>query len=128
MKLNVRNRRRKMNKRILLCLALSGGLLSAGALTATAAMAQEQQTTIVRPDGTKVVIIHRGAEYGDGYYTASHDWVRVDRNGNVVTDHPNGSKTVVAPDGTKTHTTASGNTTVQTNPDGSKIITQREGD
>jgi urease gamma subunit len=117
-----------MNKRILLCLALSSGLLSAGAaLTATSAMAQEQQTTIVRPDGTKVVIIHRGAEYGDGYYTAAHDWVRVDRNGNVVTDHANGSKTVVEPDGTKTHVNASGDTTVQTNPDGSKVITKREG-
>jgi hypothetical protein len=114
-----------MNKRILLCLALSGGLLSASALTATSAMAEETQT-IVRPDGSKVTIIHRGAEYGDGYYTASHDWVRVDRNGNVVTDHPNGSTTVVAPDGTKTHTNASGDTTVQTNPDGSKVITKRE--
>ena|ERR1019366_4793280 len=114
-----------MNKRILLCLALSGGLLSAGALTATSAMAAEQQT-IIRPDGTKVVIIHRGAEYGDGYYSASHDWVRVDRDGNVVTDHANGSKTVVEPDGTKTHVNASGDTTVQTNPDGSKVITKRE--
>jgi hypothetical protein len=114
-----------MNKRILLCLALSGGLLSAGALTATSAMAEEQQT-IIRPDGSKVVIIHRGAEYGDGYYSASHDWVRIDRNGNVVTDHANGSKTVVEPDGTKTHVNASGDTTVQTNPDGSKVITKRE--
>ena len=41
-----------MNKRILLCLALSGGLLSAGALTASTAMAEETQT-IVRPDGSR---------------------------------------------------------------------------
>ena len=114
-----------MNKRILLCLALSGGLLSAGAVMAAPAMAEETQT-IVRPDGTKVVIIHRGAEYGDGYYTASHDWVRVDANGNVITDHPNGAQTVVAPDGTRTRTNASGDTTVQTNPDGSRVITKRE--
>jgi hypothetical protein len=114
-----------MNKRILLCLALSGGLLSAGAIAASSAMAEETQT-IIRPDGSKVTIIHRGAEFGDGYYTASHDWVRVDRNGNVVTDHPNGSKTVVAPDGTRTHTNSTGDTTVQTSPDGSKVITKRE--
>ena len=116
-----------MNKRTLLCLALSSGLLSAGALTATSAIAQDQQTTtIVRPDGSKVTIIHRGGDYGDGYYSAAHDWVRVDRNGNVVTDHANGSKTVVEPDGTKTHTNASGDTSVQTNPDGSKVITKHE--
>ncbi len=113
-----------MNKRILLCLALSGGLLSAGAMTAATSAAAEETQTIIRPDGSKVTIIHRGAEFGDGYYTASHDWVRVDRNGNVITDHPNGSKTVVAPDGTKTHTNADGDRTVQTNPDGSKVITQ----
>ena len=114
-----------MKKRILLCLALSGGILSVGAMTAAPAMADETQT-IVRPDGSKVTIIHRGGEYGDGYYSAAHDWVRVDRNGNVVTDHANGSTTVVQPDGTKTHTNASGDTTVQTNPDGSKVITKTE--
>jgi hypothetical protein len=114
-----------MNKRILLCLALTSGLLSAGALTAAPAMADEQRT-IIRPDGSKVVIIHRGGEYGDGYYSAAHDWVRVDRDGNVITDHANGSTTVVEPNGTRTHTNATGDTTVQTNPDGSKVITKHE--
>jgi hypothetical protein len=110
-----------MKKRMLLCLALCGGLMSAAAVAAPA-MSEETQT-IVRPDGSKVVIIHRGGDYGDGYYSASHDWVRVDRAGNVITEHPNGSQTVVQPDGTKTQTNAAGDRTVQTNPDGTKIIT-----
>lgn len=107
-----------MKTRILLCLALS-----ASALAAAPAFADSQQT-IIRPDGTKVVIIHRGGDFGDGFYDANHNWVRVDANGKVIVEHPNGSETVTQPDGTRIHTNAAGDRTVQTNPDGSKVITQ----
>ena len=40
--------------------------------------------------------------------------------------HPNGSETVTSPDGTKVHTNAAGDRTVRTNPDGSKVITERD--
>ena len=109
-----------MKSRILLCLALS-----ASTLTALPALAQTTQQTITRPDGSQVVIIHRGAEFGDGFYDAQHNWVRVDANGKVIVEHPNGSETVTQPDGTRVHTNASGDRTVQTNPDGSKVVTQR---
>ena len=110
-----------MKRHMLACLALS-----TAALAAAPAWAQTQSTTTIeRPDGSKVVIIHRGGEYGDGYYDASHSWVRVDRNGKVIEEHPNGSQTVTSPDGTRVHTNASGDRTVQTNPDGSKVITER---
>ncbi len=109
-----------MKTRILLCMALS-----TAALAAAPALA-ETQTTIVRPDGSKLVIIHRGGEFGDGFYDASHNWVRVDASGKVIVEHPNGSETVTQPDGTRIHTNASGDRTVQTNPDGSRVITQRD--
>lgn len=110
-----------MKPQMLACLALS-----AAALTAAPAFA-ESQTTIVRPDGSKVVIIHRGGEFGDGFYDANHNWVRVDANGKVIVEHPNGSETVTQPDGTRIHTNAAGDRTVQTNPDGTRIITERNG-
>ena len=110
-----------MKPHMLACLALS-----TAALAAAPAWAQSQQTTtVVRPDGSKVVIIHRGGEFGDGFYDANHNWVRVDAQGNVIVDHPNGSQTVTEANGTQIHTNASGDRTVQTNPDGTKIITQR---
>ena len=110
-----------MKPHMLACLALSTAALAA-------APAFAQQTTVIqRPDGSKVTIIHRGGEYGDGYYDAAHDWVRVDRNGKVIEEHPNGSETVTSPDGTRVHTNASGDRSVQTNPDGTKIITERNG-
>lgn len=108
-----------MKPRMLLCMALS-----TAALAAAPALAETQQT-IIRPDGTKVVIIHRGGEFGDGYYDANHNWVRVDAQGNVIVDHPNGSQTVTEANGTRIHTDASGDRTVQTNPDGTKVITER---
>ncbi|HEY4028964.1 MAG TPA: hypothetical protein VGM25_01355 [Caulobacteraceae bacterium] len=114
-----------MKPHMLVCLALSTAALAAAPAFA---QAQTQTTTIVRQDGSKVTIIHRGGEYGDGYYDAAHDWVRVDRNGKVIEEHPNGSETVTSPDGTKVHTNASGDRTVRTNPDGSKVITERSGD
>jgi hypothetical protein len=107
-------------KRTLLCMALA-----TAALTAAPALAETQQT-IIRADGSKVVIIHRGGEFGDGFYDASHNWVRVDANGKVIVEHPNGSETVTQPDGTRIHTNAEGDRTVRTNPDGSRVITQRE--
>jgi len=110
-----------MKPHMLVCLALS-----TAALAAAPAMAQTETTrTVIRPDGTKVVIIHRGGEFGDGFYDASHNWVRVDAQGNVIVEHPNGSETVTQADGTRVHTNASGDRTVQTNPDGSKVITER---
>lgn len=112
-----------MKPHILVCLALS-----TAALAAAPAWAQSSQTTIVRPDGSKVTIIHRGGEYGDGYYDAAKSWVRVDRNGKVIEEHANGSETVTSPDGTRVHTNASGDRTVRTNPDGSKVITERSGE
>ena len=108
-----------MKPHTLLCLALS-----TAALAAAPAWADSTQT-IVRPDGTKVVIIHRGGDFGDGFYDASHNWVRVDAQGNVIVDHPNGSQTVTQADGTRTHTNAAGDRTVQTSPDGTKVITER---
>ena len=108
-----------MKPQMLLCLALS-----TAALAAAPAWADSTQT-IVRPDGTKVVIIHRGGDFGDGFYDAQHNWVRVDAQGNVIVDHPNGSQTVTQADGTRTHTNASGDRTVQTSPDGTKVITER---
>jgi hypothetical protein len=42
----------------------------------------------------------------------------------VIVDHPNGSQTVTEANGTRVHTNASGDRTVQTNPDGSKVITE----
>jgi hypothetical protein len=111
-----------MKPHMLACLALS-----TAALAAAPAWAQTLQTTLVRPDGSKVVIIHRGGEYGDGYYDANHNWVRVDANGKVIVEHPNGSETVTQPDGTRVHTNAAGDRTVQTNPDGTRIITERNG-
>jgi hypothetical protein len=108
-----------MKPHMLLCLALS-----TAALAAAPAWADSTQT-IVRPDGTKVVIIHRGGDFGDGFYDANHNWVRVDAQGNVIVDHPNGSQTVTQADGTRTHTNASGDRTVQTSPDGTKVITER---
>ena len=110
-----------MKPHLFACLALS-----TAALAAAPAWAQSTQTTIVRPDGSKVVIIHRGGEFGDGFYDASHNWVRVDAQGNVIVDHPNGSQTITQADGTRVHTNASGDRTVQTNPDGSKVITQHD--
>ena len=110
-----------MKPHMLACLALSTAALAA----APASWAQQTTQTIIRPDGTKVVIIHRGGEFGDGYYDASHNWVRVDAQGNVIVDHPNGSQTVTEANGTRIHTNASGDRTVQTNPDGSQVITQR---
>jgi hypothetical protein len=110
-----------MKPHMLVCLALS-----TAALAAAPAWAQSTQTTIVRPDGSKVVIIHRGGEFGDGFYDANHNWVRVDANGKVIVEHPNGSETVTQPDGTRIHTNASGDRTVRTNPDGSKVITERD--
>ncbi len=110
-----------MKTRTLLCLALS-----ATALAAAPAMAQTTVRTIVSPDGSKVTIIHRGGDFGDGYYDAQHNWIRVDADGKVIVEHPNGSETVTQPDGTRVHTSASGDRTVRTNPDGSKVITQRE--
>ena len=110
-----------MKPHMLVCLALS-----TAALAAAPALAQ-QTTTVVRPDGSKVTIIHRGGDYGDGFFDASHNWVRVDANGKVVEEHPNGSETVTSPDGTRVHTNASGDRSVQTNPDGTKIITERNG-
>jgi hypothetical protein len=111
-----------MKPHILVCLALS-----TAALAVAPAKAQTQTTqTIIRPDGSKVVIIHRGGTFGDGFYDENHNWVRVDASGKVIVDHPNGSQTVTEPDGTRVHTNASGSTTVQTNPDGSKVITQRD--
>jgi hypothetical protein len=107
-----------MKPRILMGLALA-----ATALTAVPALADSQQT-IVRPDGTKVVIIHRGGDFGDGFYDAQHNWVRVDAEGRVVVEHPNGSQTVTDTDGTRTHSNADGSRVVQTNPDGSKVITE----
>ena len=109
-----------MKPHTLLCLALS-----TAALAAAPAWAQETTQTIVRPDGTRVVIIHRGGDFGDGFYDANHNWVRVDANGNVIVDHPNGSQTVTEANGTRVHTNASGDRTVQTNPDGSKVITEQ---
>ncbi len=111
-----------MKSRILLCLALS-----TAALAAAPAFAETQQT-IVRPDGTKVVIIHRGGEFGDGFYDAGHNWTRIDASGKVIVEHPNGSETVTKPDGTRVHTNAAGDRTVQTNPDGSKVITTQRSD
>ena len=108
-----------MKPHMLVCLALS-----TAALAAAPALAQDTTRTIVRPDGTRVVIIHRGGDLGDGFYDASHNWVRVDAQGNVIVDHPNGSQTITQADGTKVHTNASGDRTVQTNPDGSRIITE----
>lgn len=109
-----------MKPHLLVCLALS-----TAALAAAPAMAQDTTTrTIIRPDGTKVVIIHRGGDFGDGFYDASHNWVRVDAQGNVIVDHPNGSQTVTEANGTRIHTNAAGDRTVQTNPDGSKVITE----
>ncbi len=107
-----------MKTRLLFCLALS-----ASALAAAPALADSTQT-IIRPDGTKVVIVHRGGEFGDGFYDAQNNWVRVDANGAVIVDHPNGSQTVVQRDGTRTHVNADGTRTVQNNPDGSKVITE----
>lgn len=114
-----------MKPKMLLCMALS-----TAALAAAPAMAQDTVTTtttrtITRPDGTKVVIIHRGGDFGDGFYDANHNWVRVDAQGNVIVDHPNGSQTVTTADGTRIHTDADHDRTVQTNPDGSKVITER---
>jgi len=111
-----------MKPHMLVCLALSTAALAAAPAWA------DSQTVVVRPDGSKVTVIHRGGEYGDGYYDASHSWVRVDRNGKVIEEHANGSETVTNPDGTRVHTNASGDRTVQTNPDGSKIITERHGE
>lgn len=110
-----------MKARTLLCLALS-----ASALATAPVMAQTTTQTIVSPDGSKVTIIHRGGDFGDGYYDAQHNWVRVDANGKVIVEHPNGSETVTSPDGTRVHTNAAGDRTVRTNPDGSKVITQRD--
>lgn len=113
-----------MKPHLLVCLALS-----TAALAAAPAMAQDITTTtrtIVRPDGTKVVIIHRGGDFGDGFYDANHNWVRVDAQGNVIVDHPNGSQTVTEANGTRIHTNAEGDRTVQTNPDGTQIITERK--
>jgi hypothetical protein len=107
-----------MKQRILLSLALT-----ATALTAAPAFADSQQT-IISPDGTRVVIIHRGGQFGDGFYDAKHNWVRVDAEGKIVVEHPNGSQTVTDTDGTRTHTSADGSRTVQSNPDGSKVITE----
>jgi hypothetical protein len=104
---------------MLVCLALS-----TAALAAAPAMAQETTRTIIRPDGSKVVIIHRGGEFGDGFYDANHNWVRVDAQGNLVVEHPNGSQTVTEANGTRIHTNAAGDRTVQTNPDGTKVITE----
>jgi hypothetical protein len=109
-----------MKTRILLCLALS-----ASALATAPVMAQTTTRTIVAPDGSTVTIVHRGGEFGDGFYDAQHNWVRVGADGKVIVEHPNGSETVTTPDGTRVHTNASGSRTVQTNPDGSKVITQR---
>jgi hypothetical protein len=106
-------------KRILLCMAIS-----TVALAAAPALAETQQT-IIRPDGTKVVIIHRGGDFGDGFYDTSHNWVRVGADGQVIVEHPNGSQTVTQTDGTRVHTNAAGDRTVQTNPDGSKVITEQ---
>ena len=108
-----------MKPHLFVCLALS-----TAALAAAPAWADSTQT-IVRPDGTKVVIIHRGGDFGDGFYDAQHNWVRVDAQGNVIVDHPNGSQTVTEADGTRIHTNASGDRTVQTSPDGTKVITER---
>ena len=108
-----------MKPHMLACLALWTAALAAAPAWAGS------QTTIVRPDGSKVVIIHRGGEFGDGYYDANHNWVRVDANGKVIVEHPNGSETVTRPDGTRVHTNAAGDRTVQTNPDGTRIITER---
>ena len=113
-----------MKPHMLACVALSTVALAAAPALA---QAQSSTTTIVRPDGSKVVIIHRGGEFGDGFYDASHNWVRVDANGKVIVEHPNGSETVTSPDGTRVHTNASGDRTVQTNPDGTRIITERNG-
>jgi len=109
-----------MKPHTLLCLALS-----TAALAAAPAWAQQTTQTTIRPDGTKVVIIHRGGDFGDGFYDANHSWVRIDAQGNVIVDHANGSQTVTQTDGTRVHTNASGDRTVQTNPDGTKVITQR---
>jgi len=109
-----------MKPHMLVCLALS-----TAALAAAPAMAAETQT-IVTPDGAKVVIIHRGGTFGDGFYDANHNWVRVDASGKVIVEHPNGSETVTQPDGTRIHTNAAGDRTVQTNPDGTRITTQRD--
>ncbi len=108
-----------MKPQLLVCLALS-----TAALAAAPARSAETQT-IVAPDGSRVVIIHRGGEFGDGFYDANHNWVRVDATGKVIVEHPNGSETVTRPDGTRVHTNAAGDRTVQTNPDGTRIITQR---
>jgi hypothetical protein len=113
-----------MKPHMLACLALSTAALAAAPALAQA-QSQTQTTTVVRPDGSKVTVIHRGGEYGDGYYDAAHSWVRVDRNGKVIEEHANGSETVTSPDGTRVHTNASGDRTVRTNPDGSKVITER---
>jgi flagellar basal body rod protein FlgF len=109
-----------MKTRSLLCLALC-----TGALAAAPAMAQTTTRTIVAPDGSTVTIVHRGGDFGDGFYDARHNWVRVDADGKVIVEHPNGSETVTRPDGTRIHTNAAGDRTVRTNPDGSKVITQR---
>jgi hypothetical protein len=109
-----------MKRHMLVCLALSTATLA----VAPAWAASEQ--TIIAPDGSKVVIIHRGGEFGDGFFDASHNWVRVDANGKVIVEHPNGSQTVTEPDGTRVHTNASGSRTVQTNPDGTRIITEQK--
>jgi hypothetical protein len=109
-----------MKPHMLVCLALS-----TAALAAAPAWAQtETQRTIISPDGTKVVIIHRGGNFGDGFYDARHNWVRVGADGKVIVEHPNGSQTVTEANGTRVHTNAAGDRTVQTNPDGSKVITQ----
>lgn len=109
-----------MKPHMLVCLALS-----TAALAAAPAMAQDTTTrTIIRPDGSKVVIIHRGGDFGDGFFDANHNWVRVDAQGNVIVEHPNGSQTVTTAEGARIHTNAAGDRTVQTNPDGSKVITE----
>jgi hypothetical protein len=108
-----------MKPHLLVCLALS-----TAALAAAPAMAQETTRTIIRPDGSRVVIIHRGGDFGDGFYDANHNWVRVDARGNLIVEHPNGSQTVTTADGTRVHTDADHDRTVQTNPDGTKIITE----
>jgi YD repeat-containing protein len=110
-----------MKTRTLLCLALCSS-----ALATAPAMAQTTTRTTIAPDGSTVTVIHRGGEFGDGFYDARHNWVRVGADGKVIVEHPNGSETVTTPNGTRIHTNAAGNRTVQTNPDGSKVITERD--
>ena len=113
-----------MKPHLLVCLALSTAALAAAPAIAQDITTTTTTRTITRPDGTKVVIIHRGGDFGDGFYDAGHNWVRVDAQGNLVVEHPNGSQTVTTADGTRIHTDADRDRTVQTNPDGSKVITE----